>query len=232
VLDDPPELAEQRGIPVAERTGPYHLLPLEQRRQQGDHERVDVEQRQRGEHRRVGVEQRVGGDHPCVGDLVGVCMRGQLRRPGRAAGVEEAGEIGRAWRVCGEAGRPHAGSEIGEVTDAHPVHGGQRRGRLGSLGRPQHQERVEDPLAGEIQRALPGRRRELRPGGEEHLGAGAPQQLGEVSTVQAAVERCRDPGQLRGQRRGDQFGAVGGEERDRVAAADAEPASGPRRGAR
>ena len=39
---------------------------------------------------------------------------------------------------------------------------------------------------------------------------------------QAAVERCGDAGQLRGQRRGDQLGAVGRHQGDRVAAAHAE----------
>ena len=134
-----------------------------------------------------------------------------------------AGEIGRARRVAGEAGRVHAGGQFAEVTDAHPVDGGQRRGRSRRRGRPQHQDGVEHALVGELLRGLPGRGRELRAGGDEHPGAGAAQQLGEVSTVESAVDRCGDAGQLRGQCRGDQLGAVGREEGDRVATAHAEP---------
>ena len=224
VLDDRPELAEQRGVAVAERPGPHHLLALEQRRQQGDDQRVDVEQRQRGEHRRR--RRRTASWRPAS----------RRRRPRWRACARPASAcpvVPPVWNsaarsaadggVAGEARRVLARRPVAEVADAHPASRQRVRARPSAAGGPQRPgSRRASPAPASSPRGVPDVGGELRPGGDEHPGAGAAQQLGEVLRGQAAVERRGDPGQLRGQRRGDQLGAVRGQQRDRVAAADAE----------
>ena len=60
------------------------------------------------------------------------------------------------------------------------------------------------------------------PGRDEHAGSGAAQQLAQMRRRQRPVERGGDARQLRGQGRGDQLGAVGGHQGDRVGAAHAQ----------
>ncbi len=209
VLDDPPEVAVQRGVAVAERSGPHHRLPLEQGSEQGDHEGVDVEQRKGGEDDGLGAEHRAGGQHPGVGDLVGVCVRGQFRGTGGAAGVEQRGQIGGARRDTDEGGRVLGGGEVGDVADAHAVDGRQWLGLPARRpGGPEHEDRVQPALAGERLRGVPRVRGEVGTSGDQHAGTGAAEEFGEVLPRQAAGQGGRDPGELRGQRRGDQLRAV------------------------
>jgi hypothetical protein len=123
--------------------------------------------------------------------------------------VEQRGEVVRCGRVAVE-GRPvPAGRAFGQVGRLHPVNGGQRRtSRRGRAGRPEREQAVEQAVAGEFPGGGPGARRELRPGRDEHPGAGSVKQPGQVPGRQGAVEWCGDPGELRRQRRGDQLGAV------------------------
>jgi hypothetical protein len=79
-----------------------------------------------------------------------------------------------------EGGRVHRGGKFGEVSDPHADDGGQwlRRARRG--GGPEHEDRVEQALAGERQPRGPGVWREVGPGGDQHAGTGAAEEFGEV----------------------------------------------------
>ena len=124
-------------------------------------------------------------------------VRGQFRGAGGAAGVEQRGQVGGSGRVAVEGGRVLGGGKLGEVADPHAVDGGQWLGRARRPGGPEHEDRVEPALAGERLRGVPGVRREVGPGGDQHAGPGAAEEFGEVLPRQATAEGGGDSGELR-----------------------------------
>ena len=131
----------------------------------------------------------------------------------RAAVADEAGRVGVLRR-------PRRGSAT--------VTAGQERQRLGGRGRaarggPQRPGRCRACRRRRARGLCPGGWRELGPGRDEHPGSGTAQQFAEVRGCDSApLSGAAMPGQLRGQGRGDQLGAVGGQQRDRVAAPHAQ----------
>ncbi len=222
MLDDAPELRVQRHVAVAQRARPHHLLAPEQRREEGDHECVDVEQRQCGENDRLFVQHGVGRDHPGVADLVGVRVRGESGRARRAAGVEEGGEVGGgggraeevvAWAVCGQLG------EVGHIGDGL---GGVRLGARGA----QDKDVVDQAVADQPGPGLEGRAVQFGRRGDQDPGTGAAEEFGDMVVGERRVDGGDDPGELCAQQRGDELVAVRGEQCDAVAPADPEPVQG------
>ncbi len=179
-----------------------------------------MEQRKPGEDHGPLVEERVRGDAPGVDDFVAVGVRGELGSAGRAAGVEQGGEVVGVGFGAGpfvRAGR-HGGVEVVDGGSAQGFQGGS--GACGSGG-PECVEGDGLEFGCHGQRCAPGPGVEFGSGGNQDPGAAQAQEPGDVVGREVRVDRCGDRGGLGRQQCGGQECGVRGEQAHRFTAADA-----------